>query len=262
MNENLTFIQRYALPIYLILIPLISNAIALFLPMPTVAIALLLVLIPIITAILLTGLAEGRQSLTTLLKKLFQWRISLKWYAVALGLPSGIILASSLLAFLFGWAPTIQFSIPETSMLIVNSLVTLLAAVLEEFGWRGYALPRLLARRSPLSSALLIGIAWGIFHIGLSLSAGRPWLASFLSPLASSVILTWLFVHTRGSLAMAILYHFAIDFTPQFFLLPLGLTNAQQVWAQAIVNLALALILIIIFGVKLQRSPMKKPVMA
>lgn len=262
MKTNPTLIQRYALPLYLILTPLISNAIALFLPIPTVVIALLLVLVPVIMAILLTALAEGSQSLRAVLKKLFQWRISLKWYVISLGLPAGIILASSTLAFLFGWTPAIQFSFPGASMLIVNGVVSLLAGVLEEFGWRGYALPRLLAHRRPLSAALLIGIAWGIFHIGLSLSADRPWFASFLSPLASSVILTWLFVHTRGSLAMAILYHFAIDFFPQFFLLPLGLTNAQLTWSQTIVNLAVALVLILLFGVNLQHSPVKEPVMA
>jgi membrane protease YdiL (CAAX protease family) len=262
MNTNSTYLKRYSLPAYLILTPLISNAIALFLPLPTVGIALLMVLVPVIMAILLTALAEGRRSLVLLLKKLFQWRISLTWYATALLMPMGIILTAVVLAFLFGWTPTIQFNVPEPSMLIINSVVVLLAAVFEEFGWRGYALPRLLAHSSPLSSAVLIGIAWGILHIGLSLSAGRPWLPSFLSPLAGSIALTWLFVHTRGSLAMAILYHFAINYFPQFFLLPLGLTSAQLVWAETIANLAVAFALILLFGVNLHRGPVEEPVMA
>lgn len=59
MKTNPTFIQRYALPLYLILTPLISNAIALFLPVPTLVIALLMVLVPVFMAILLTALAEG-----------------------------------------------------------------------------------------------------------------------------------------------------------------------------------------------------------
>ena len=259
MKTNPTFIQRYALPLYLILTPLISNAIALFLPVPTLVIALLMVLVPVFMAILLTALAEGGQGLGNLLRRLFQWRISFKWYAVALGLPVLIILTSSVLAVLLGWAPALQFSLPERSLLIVNGVVSLLAGVLEEFGWRGYALPRLLARHSPLSSALLIGIVWGILHIGLSLSAGRPWLASFLSPFAASIALTWLFIHTRGNLGMAVLYHFALDFTPQFFLLPLGLTEAQQTWVQTILNLAVALVLVLISGVDLGRSPAKQP---
>ncbi|MEJ2301764.1 MAG: hypothetical protein P8Y14_09590 [Anaerolineales bacterium] len=118
MNTNSTYLKRYSLPAYLILTPLISNAIALFLPLPTVGIALLMVLVPVIMAILLTALAEGRRSLVLLLKKLFQWRISLTWYATALLMPMGIILTAVVLAFLFGWTPTIQFNVPEPSMLI------------------------------------------------------------------------------------------------------------------------------------------------
>jgi membrane protease YdiL (CAAX protease family) len=257
MNTNSSFLERYALPIYLILTQLISLAIAFFLPVPVIVIALLLLVVPSSLAILLTALAEGRKSLADLLKKLFQWRISLRWYAVALGLPVGSILASSALAVLLGWAPSVQFSVPERSTLIVTSIFVPFVAILEELGWRGYALPRLLQYRSPLSSALIIGIAWGLFHLGLGLRDGRPWLPTFLNPLAASVAITWLFVHTRGSLAMAMLYHFALDYSPQFFLL--GLTTAQAVWAQTIVNLAAALILIVIFGVNLQRGPVREP---
>jgi hypothetical protein len=92
MNTNSTFVERYSLPLFIILTPLISLAIALLLPLPTVLIALLLLLVPSSLAILITALAEGRKSVAMLLKKLVQWRISAKWYAVALVMPLGIIL--------------------------------------------------------------------------------------------------------------------------------------------------------------------------
>jgi len=148
MKTNSTFIERYSLLIYLILTPLISLAIALFLPIPTVTIALLMVLVPVTMAILLTALAEGGKSLRALLKKLFQWRISLKWYAVALGIPAGIILASSLLAFLLGWISSIRVNDWSPPQYLIISIFTFIGAIMEEFGWRGYALPRLLANRS------------------------------------------------------------------------------------------------------------------
>jgi membrane protease YdiL (CAAX protease family) len=258
MNTNSLLSERYALTAYLILTPLISLAIALFLPLPVIGIALLMLLIPSTLAILLTVLTEGRKGLGELLKKLFEWRISLRSYAVALGLPFGIILASSVLAVLLGWAPTVQFSLPERSMLIVNSFFVPLVAILEELGWRGYALPRLLARRSPLMSALIIGVAHGTLHLGLGLADGRPLLPTFLSPFLMSIIWTWLFLQTRGSLTMAILYHFAIDYFPQFFLQ--GLTVSQGLWAQTTVNFAVAFALILIFGPQLQHGPAKEPV--
>jgi len=256
MNRKPILTEQAALAAYLILTPLISLTIALLLPLPTVLIALLLVLIPPSMAILLTALIEGGNGVTGLLKKLFEWRVSLKWYAVALLMPAGIILVSAVLAFLVGWAPAVQFSIPERSLLIINSVVALLAGALEEFGWRGYALPRLLAHRSPLSSALLIGIPWGTLHIGIGLSADRPWLPTFLIIFPLSIILTWLFIHTRGSLAMAMLFHFALDAFPQFLLLELPI--GQAVWAQTIVNLVVALGLILLFGAEPRRNPARK----
>jgi membrane protease YdiL (CAAX protease family) len=256
MDRKPILSERSALSAYLILTPLISLAIALFLPLPVVGIGLLMLLIPSTLAILLTALAEGRKGLADLLKKFFEWRLSLRWYTVALGLPFGIIVASSMLAVLLGWAPTVRFSLPERDMLIVNSIFVPLVAILEELGWRGYALPRLLARRSPLISALIIGVAHGILHLGLGLADGRPLLPTFLSPFAMSFIWTWLFLRTRGSLTMAILYHFAIDYFPQFFLQ--GLTVSQGLWAQTIVNIAVASALILTFGKDLQRSAAKE----
>jgi membrane protease YdiL (CAAX protease family) len=100
---------------------------------------------------------------------------------------------------------------------------------------------------------LIIGVAHGILHFGLGFADGRPLLPTFLSPFLMSIIWTWLFLQTRGSLTMAILYHFAIDYFPQFFLL--GLPISQSIWAQTIVNFAVAFALILLFGAGLQRSP-------
>jgi len=246
---------RSALLFYLVLTPLISLAIALFLPLSTAVIALLMLLVPSTMAVLCAGLVEGREGISSLLKKLFQWRIDFKWYLVAILMPVGIILASGVLAFLLDWSSTVQISIPTSSQLIANFFLILLVAVLEELGWRGYALPRLLAYRPPLTSALIIGVLWGLLHIGIGLADGRPWLPTFLAPFGMSVTLTWLFVQTRGSLAMAILFHFMVDYTAQFFLA--GIPIAQAVWSQAIVNLALALTLVLIYGPGLQRGQAK-----
>jgi hypothetical protein len=76
-----------------------------------------------------------------------------------------------------------------------------------------------------------------------------------------SVIWTWLFLHTQGSLAMAMLFHFAVDYAPQFVLdTPLPIVHA--VWSQAIVSLAVALALIVLLGTDLQRNPVKKMTVA
>jgi membrane protease YdiL (CAAX protease family) len=257
MKTKSEFMEQYSLPAFLILTPLICLAIALFLPLPPEVIALLILLIISTMAVLFTALAEGGQGVSELLKKIVQWRIKFKWYLVALLMPVGIIFASGLVAFLLGWSPAVQIRIPSASQLIFNFFLVVIVAVLEELGWRGYALPKLLRYRSPLTSALIIGIVAGVLHIGLGLVAGRPWLPTFLVPVVFSVTWTWLFIHTQGSLAMAMLFHFAIDYAPQF-VLDAPLPIAQGLWAQAIVSLAVALGLTLLFGTDLQRGPAKE----
>jgi membrane protease YdiL (CAAX protease family) len=95
----------------------------------------------------------------------------------------------------------------------------LMAAVGEEFGWRGALLPLLRARLGALRAALLIGLVWGMWHlpsdwIGLK-SQGRWFLPLFLvqGPIlltAHSVIMTWIWERTAGKTLSALLYHFGI----------------------------------------------------
>jgi membrane protease YdiL (CAAX protease family) len=260
MQPNPPPIRRYALPAYLILTPLISVAIPPLLPNSVELVVLLMLLVPALMAMILTAAAEGMPALARLLGKLFQWRASFAGYGLALGLPVVMLLAAAVLGRLLGWVPALQVDLPPPSQLAVNLVLVVLIAVLEELGWRGYALPRLLARRSALFSALLVGALWGGLHIPLGVIAGRPWVPSFLAPFGLSVVITWLFVHTRGSLAMAMLFHFAMDYSPQFLFAATDVGLA--VWLQAIAALAVALILAFVFGVDLQGSRSKPLAMA
>lgn len=99
MKTHPTFIERYSLPIFLILTPLISLSLPL-LPLPPETLPLLIALIPALMGIILAAL----------LKKLFQWRVGLKWYLIALSMALVLRLTMSLLALLLGWIPAIQFA--------------------------------------------------------------------------------------------------------------------------------------------------------
>jgi membrane protease YdiL (CAAX protease family) len=139
----------------------------------------------------------------------------------------------------------------------------LIGAVLEEFGWRGYALTRMLAHRSALTSALLIGIPWGILHIGLPLpgqmNAGTSWVATVLFLVGLSVILTWLFIQTQYGIVIGIVFHTGQNF---FVFFNGGIALGENLWLLAIVTVIVAIILVIFFGTSLQRVPVKKLAMA
>ena len=87
----------------------------------------------------------------------------------------------------------------------------------EEFGWRGYLLPRL-AGLGGVRAAVVVGVIWGIWHAPLILLdhynypghpyAGIPMMVLFTTPVG--IILAWLRYRT-GSIWPCILAHSALD---------------------------------------------------
>jgi hypothetical protein len=84
-------------------------------------------------------------------------------------------------------------------------LVATVGGGMEEPGWRGFALPRMEARYSPLVSTLVVGLAWGIWHVPLYGPAG------FIVPLILAFYYTWLYNRT-GRVLLCLLLH--ASFTP------------------------------------------------
>ena len=90
--------------------------------------------------------AGGKPGLKDLLGRIARWRVGARWYAVALGLPIVLALTTAGLHLLLGAQTSVNFG----GLSVLNFVVFVLI-VGEELGWRGYALPRLLAERSPLA---------------------------------------------------------------------------------------------------------------
>jgi len=82
----------------------------------------------------------------------------------------------------------------------------------EEFGWRGFALPRFLNRWPPLQASLILGILWAALHLPAffvpTLPQSRLWFPAFtLGVISISIFDTWIFLRTRANLLLAILVH-------------------------------------------------------
>jgi len=262
MNTNSTFLGRYSLLLFMILTPLISLAIPYFLSLPKEVVPLMLVFIPAMLALFFTAFAEGGKGVGALLKKLTQWRIGFKWYLITLGLALVLRLTMSVLALLLGWIPVIRLNDWTPPQYVIIGVFTLFGAFMEELGWRGYALPKLLAQRSALATALLIGISWGILHLGLTfpgqMNAGTSWLATIFFLVGTSVILTWLFVQTRYGIVAGLVYHAAQNFFV-FLNGGIGLSDNQSLLTA--ITLVIAIVLILIYGPNLQRSSVKEATM-
>lgn len=114
----------------------------------------------------------------------------------------------------------------------------------EELGWRGFALPRLLKRRSALSAGVILGIIWGVWHLPAFIIAGTPqnnmsFPIFMISIVALSVLMTWAFKGTRGSVLAAALIHWAFNTCSDMTRMPLALFSAGVLVIAAAVVVAI-----------------------
>ena len=208
---------------------------------------------PALAAIFVAAVAGGRAEVKDLLGRVVRWRVGAGWYVVVLGLPAGLALAAAGLHLALGTDSSIEFG-----GLSVLSFVVFVLIIGEELGWRGYALPRLLAGRSALSASLILGALWGAWHLPTFFVPGAPqyglpFSAFVLFTIAYSVLFTWVYLHTRGSVLIATLLHGAINFSQGLFLG--GVDPARVYWLLAAVYGVAALALVAAAGPNLYRKP-------
>jgi len=182
--------------------------------------------VPSVLAIVLTAMVLGRGSLRKLLGRLLIWRVNPLWYLVVLG---PFVLAGSMVVLntLIG-GPPMRVGAPLLGVVIMLALFIFPGSALgEEIGWRGYALPRLQTGRSALSASLILGLIWGFYHLPLYFTgqAGRP-LSLFplfvVATIALSVVITWMYNSTGGSLLLVVLLHATFNLPLTILIAPLG----------------------------------------
>jgi uncharacterized protein len=137
---------------------------------------------PAFAAIIVVVVTQGKTGLKDLLSRLVRWRVGARWYAIALGLPTVLALTTAGVQLLLGGSAAIQFG-----GLSVLNIVLFVFVVGEELGWRGYALPRLLATKSALVASLILGVLWGAWHLPTFFVPGAP---QYGLPFSAFVILT------------------------------------------------------------------------
>lgn len=144
--------------------------------------------------------------------QVFNWRVSPLLYVLAVVLPILLGEADALLQAAVGLPVT--FSPPPLMSLVISLGVMLfLAGSLEEFGWRGFAQPRLQESYSATLSAAGIGVAWGLWHLpffvlfdnGAFNSASFHWY--MLGIVSMSVVLGWLYNESGGSVLLPMITH-------------------------------------------------------
>lgn len=192
----------------------------------------------IFASLLMTGLTLGKEGLVTLLKRFLLWRVGWKWYLALLIMPvlilAGVLLNAALTQTPLDFSTAYAHKIfgPSANLLVFVIPFFLVDALTngEEIGWRGYVLPRLQARHSALTSALLLGVVWAFWHLPKFLSHWDTVTFAWyiVDTTAKSVLLTWLYNNTKGSLLLTTLCHAAWNTAGVFLPTATTVTNANS----------------------------------
>jgi membrane protease YdiL (CAAX protease family) len=232
---------------------------------------------PFISGILMNFFVDGKEGLRKLLLRLLHWRVKARWYAVAV-LTGPLLVAAVLFTlsiFDKAFLPGIVTTNNKISSLIFGLGWGLVGGgLLEETGWTGFAIPKLRRRYSILSTGVVVGILWGIWHFMIAFWASNylggvdSWimfvagfLAFYLLALpAYRVLLVWVFDRTGGNLPVIMLMHAFLSASTLIFQ-PSAAGAIAFIW-----NFVLGIVLWIVVAIvavknrgQLSRLPLPRP---
>jgi len=178
---------------------------------------------PGLSAIILSLLIKGKAGLRELFSPIRLWRVGIQWYLIVLLYPTAIWLLARAIDVLFGqtyelkFMPIISYFGREQAFMIPIAFISILPNTIgEELGWRGFALPKLQIKYNALSSSIILGLIWAIWHIPLWIALGRTGRAlptDALVTIGAAILYTWVYNSTGGSLLLVWVFHFATTAT-------------------------------------------------
>jgi len=203
---------------------------------------------PTLAGLIMTGIMGGRMGFRQLRDRLFKWRVSIFWYAVAL-LAAPLVVTPLLIIFSL-FSPVFLPGIITTAdkvTAIITGIVTgvLFGGLMEELGWTGFAVYTLRQRSGILTTGLIVGVLHGIWHFPPKILISpalvlTPFLAidlltAIVGLTAWRILFVWVYDRTGGSLLVTMLMHASLTASTLFILAP-GATGGSLV----VFNLAAA----------------------
>jgi uncharacterized protein len=197
------------------------------------------------------------------------------YYLAALVIPAvfvtAVVLITTQAVVIPGGTPLGEFRWSEATwsvylMLLVIALPLTLFTFGEEYGWRGYLLPRLLPL-GEIRASVLLGVIWGVWHLplllaGLNYPGVNVWLAIIIFTFVTvglSFTYTWFYVASSGSVLVAAVYHASTNQFSDTFWVPPLLSGANP-FAPSVVSAVLIMILVIaVYGLFKRSVHVKDP---
>jgi protein-S-isoprenylcysteine O-methyltransferase Ste14 len=203
-------------------------------------VVVIMLLGPIVSGLLMTALVDGKKGFSDLSQRIFKRKLKIRWYAALLIAPLSLILSNLVLSLFSPKYLLTAFSGGEGEVTLSFTFIgALLGGLMEEVGWTGFAIPRMLRRFNIFKTGLLLGLIWGAWHFivnfwGSGIAAEKVPVAVFVGVALFSfllpyrIIMVWLYIRTE-SLLLAILMHTSLIFFWLMFM-PISATGAYRVY--------------------------------
>ena len=196
----------------------------------------------LLAAIVVIAVADGKAGFADLGRRMIRWRVPWYYYAFALLLPVALRAAITLV----NDAPSPDWlSLSWTSFalwFLVRLVNPLDGPMAEEPAWRGFAVPRMQRRTSPLVTAAILGVLVAGWHLPLIDDTG--WIG-ILSTFSITFVYVWLFNRTGGSVLLVLLFHNAQGFVTFSDLGYSGAGLARQQLLEFVAWTLVALVLVV-----------------
>ena len=178
---------------------------------------------PLLASIITTWIFLKKEGLKKLLTDCVQFQ-PLIYFGIALLSPFLLALLAVLITGIIHQTP-LHFSglltskeFPQYNLISVFLYNLIFFGLGEEVGWRGFALPRFQNRINAFTASIAITVLWALWHLPLFLyrpgytTMGPAEISGWvLSLLTGSILLTWLYNSSRGSILICALFHSTID---------------------------------------------------
>jgi hypothetical protein len=216
---------------------------------------------PMVGALVMTYMNRGFEGVKALFKRGVDFGFGKIWLVPILFLIPFIYALSLFLAMqLDGFVPDlVALSQPIIIPIAFIYILILGGPLAEEFGWRGYALDRFQARFSALSSGIILGVIWGLWHIPLfympsqqAFYSNIPILGFFVGAILLSILFTWIYNNTGRSILAVLLFHTTSNLA--VFLFPAMESEFGGLYSM-IINFLIVVVIVFIYGARRLKRP-------
>lgn len=207
---------------------------------------------PTLAGFVMAAVTDGKAGVKNLWKRFWNRNLSIKWLLVCLLFFPVLQLIANLVTRTLDHQAYPLFAYSNLGV-FVNAFIFdgfIHGGMSEEFGWRGYALPRFQARWNALTSSIVLGGIWAAWHIPLWFFPGDEhsqvnfWGWAFFIILFS-IMMTWIFNNTNGNVLVAVLFHAMANAAGSLFW-----CCGSSAWHRTGVWLIAVILIVVIFGRK------------